>query len=151
MIARLGLTRGRITLLAVGFVALAMILSPAIIFRVVEPTLCPTRIISEGRVPGGVNWEITRAVCDDNRVVWQVRVAPPQGVLRLAYDAENGPEPDGIEQFGRLLTVRLKTPLRNGDASVQVELDHRARPKEAVRIRDQAQLPLVEGRPRPSS
>jgi hypothetical protein len=147
MIARLRLTRGRVVLLVIGFVALVMILLPAIIFKVVEPTLCPTRMVSEGRVPGGVNWEITRAACDDNRVVWQVRVAPPQGVLRLAYDAENGPEPEGIEQFGRLLTVRLKTPLRNGDASVQVELDHRARPKEAVRIRNQTQLPHLEERP----
>lgn len=135
------MTRGRWILLGFAAVALTLILSPVVLYRAVEPTLCPTRVTSEGRVPGGVNWEITRSQCDDARVVWQVRVAPPQGVLRLAFDAENGPEPEAIEQLGRMVTIRLKAPLANGHATVQVELDHRARPKETARIRNAALLP----------
>lgn len=129
------MTRGRIVLLLFGAAALALILSPAILFRAVAPSLCPSRLIGEGRAPNGVNWEITRSDCDERRVVWQVRVAPPQGVLRLAYDAENGPEPEAVEQSGRVVTIRLKSPLADGAASVRVELDHRARPKEPARVR----------------
>jgi len=138
------MTRQRLVLIAVGIVALAMILSPAILFRIVQPTLCPTVIVSEGRIQGGVNYEFTRSDCDSGRIVWQVRVAPPQGVLRLAYDAEGGPEPASIEQLGRMLTIRLRAPLADGATSVQVELDHRARPKEAARIRGATLLPPVD-------
>lgn len=134
------MTRSRVILLAFAAAALLLIVSPAVVFRMTAPTLCPTAIVSEGRVPNGVVYDITRSECDGGRVVWQVRVAPVQGALRLAYDAEAGPEPVRVEQQGRTLTIHLKTPLADGSTLAQVELDHRARPREPVRF--------VNGRPR---
>jgi hypothetical protein len=134
------MTRGRLTLLAFAAAALMLIVSPALVIRWYAPTICPTVVVSEGRVPNGVAWDITRSDCDAGRTVWQVRVAPVQGVLRLAYDAERGPEPVAVEQNGRTLSVRLKTPLADGSTVAQVELDHRARPREPVRF--------IDGRPR---
>jgi hypothetical protein len=127
-------TRSRLVLLGFAAVALALILSPAIVMRLVQPTLCPTATVEQGRVENGVAWEITRSDCAAGRTVWQVRVAPLQGRLRLAYDAEGGPEPAGVAQRGRTVTVSLKTPLADGSRAVEVELDHRARPTEPARI-----------------
>jgi hypothetical protein len=131
-------TRGRVMLLAFGIGALVLILSPALVFWNVQPTLCPTVITAQGRVENGLVWEFTRSDCPGGRTVWQVRVAPLQGVLRLAYDAEGGPEPEAVAQSGRIVTIRLKAPLRDGTTSVRVELDPRARPTAPARVRDNA-------------
>lgn len=128
--------RGRVVLIGVGLVALGMVLSPAIVYRLVQPTLCPTTITAEGRVQGGVNWEFTRSQCDGGRIVHQVRVAPMQGVMRLAVDLEGGPGPTAIAQVGRVLTVTLAGPLADGATTVTAEIDHRARPRDVTKVRE---------------
>lgn len=126
--------RGRLALLAFIVVAFVMIASPILVTWWAERDACPRVSVQQAWLPGGVFYDISRAECGaEIGTVWQVRVAPSDGLPRIAFDARNAPVPIHVEQLGSLLTIELAEPPQGSTAKwVSVLLDSRSRPEKVL-------------------
>lgn len=135
------LGRSRLILLGLLAAAIVVIVAPRLLRAWIERDLCPTVIIRSGDSEG-THWEVARSDCGGGRVVHQLRIVPPKGWSTLVYETEGGSLPVSWSQSGFVGKLELDHPLvGEADVVLDVPLDPRGRPKEAIRVRAGRRLP----------
>lgn len=129
--------RSRIVLVLIIAVAVIVLAAPPLLRIWMERDLCPSEVTSHGFAGKGGRWEISRSDCGGGRIVHQLRIVPPKGWSVVVYEAEGGPLPVSWTQAGFVGTLGLVRPLAGeANASVEVALDGKGRPKAPVIVRD---------------
>lgn len=128
------LSKSRLVLLAFGFAAVALSLTPIIVRWWVMSDACPRAIIGEGYFKDGLFWRITRAECGgDIGTVWQVHISAADTQPRLAFNAQNAPQPVKVEQVpGAIVILLSEPPTGTNTASVTIPIVPKGRPKKPV-------------------
>lgn len=133
--------RGRVFLVVLGVLGVAVLAGPPLIGAWMSRDLCPTVVTAEGSA-GGTHWDIARSDCGGGRIVHQLRIVPPKGWSTLVYETEGGSLPIGWTQSGFLGKLELDHPLvGEADVVLDVPLDPKGRPKSVIKVRAGRRLP----------